>query len=198
MHKNLFVVVDNTWLSHIILNPFDYGADIVVTSLTKYYSAGKCIAGAIMARCGIYLDIVNHVSPINCQIVLDNIPTMNDRICKSSKITLDVIRSINNIKIYHPAIKDHPSYKKGTKFFKNGLYPSVFAFTLPLPKKDTFIWMNKINDIDKQTSFGSNNTKFDTYPKFLTKNSTLCRLSIGYEDNPKSIIDKLTKAFKNI
>ena len=43
MSKKLYVVVDNTWLTHIIFNPFDYDADIIVTSLTKYYTASAII-----------------------------------------------------------------------------------------------------------------------------------------------------------
>ena len=36
--KTFYVIVDNTWLTDKIFNPFEHGATIVVTSLTKYYS----------------------------------------------------------------------------------------------------------------------------------------------------------------
>jgi cystathionine beta-lyase/cystathionine gamma-synthase len=39
--KTLTVVVDNTWLTCKIFNPFMYKVDVVVVSLTKYYSGGS-------------------------------------------------------------------------------------------------------------------------------------------------------------
>ena len=36
---------DNTWLSGALFNPLEHGADLVVESLTKYVSAGRCIGG---------------------------------------------------------------------------------------------------------------------------------------------------------
>lgn len=42
------MIVDNTWLTSTIFNPFDFKhVDIVVSSMSKYYSAGSCIGGAV-------------------------------------------------------------------------------------------------------------------------------------------------------
>jgi cystathionine beta-lyase/cystathionine gamma-synthase len=45
-----YVIMDNTWLTCAVFNPFraPYEADCVVTSLTKYYSSGCAIGGAIL------------------------------------------------------------------------------------------------------------------------------------------------------
>ena len=45
-----FTIVDNTWLAAAIFNPLQAPmcADCVVVSLTKYYSAGHAIAGAVV------------------------------------------------------------------------------------------------------------------------------------------------------
>ena len=47
---NLYVVVDNTWLTGVIFNPLQHHADVVVASLTKYYGAGSAIAGTIIFK----------------------------------------------------------------------------------------------------------------------------------------------------
>jgi cystathionine beta-lyase/cystathionine gamma-synthase len=55
LSNSLIFIVDNTWLSIASYNPFDYGADFCVISLTKYYSGGLAIAGTvfeIIIRCG--------------------------------------------------------------------------------------------------------------------------------------------------
>jgi len=47
--QKCIVIVDNTWLSHVIFNPFSIEqVDVVVYSLSKYYSGGTAIAGAIL------------------------------------------------------------------------------------------------------------------------------------------------------
>ena len=48
--KNLTVIVDNSWLSCYIFNPFLFDVDVVLNSLTKYYSGGTAICGAILFK----------------------------------------------------------------------------------------------------------------------------------------------------
>ena len=91
--KILYVCMDNTWLTSIICNPFDIniGADIVIISLSKYYSAGQCIGGAILGgnhhnyNSNINtVDLMNiisnyiringiHFSPYHCDLIINSI-----------------------------------------------------------------------------------------------------------------------------
>src|SRR3546814_5114610 len=49
--KGVPLIVDNTVATPILLNPIDYGADIVVHALTKYNGgAGNSLGGIIVAR----------------------------------------------------------------------------------------------------------------------------------------------------
>ena len=98
--KQLYVIADNTWLSSAIFNPLYHNADIAVTSLTKYYSAGSCICGAILTRNNNLYDHMMvfikrnglHVSPLNCQLVSTQIVSLKDRIEKSSATTIKVVK----------------------------------------------------------------------------------------------------------
>ena len=45
-------VCDNTWLSAALFDPFRRGVDVVVESLTKYVSGGRCIGGAVLGPNG--------------------------------------------------------------------------------------------------------------------------------------------------
>lgn len=76
--KNILLIIDNTWLTPINFNPFDYGADIVIDSCTKYLSAGKCLGGVaiyngykkLARKIGNMMKITGiHVSPINCALI---------------------------------------------------------------------------------------------------------------------------------
>lgn len=81
------VVIDNTWLTHIIQNPFKISShvDWIISSLTKYYSAGNAIGGVILAKNSNDYELAYkttkifglHVSPVNCDIILNNMENMN-------------------------------------------------------------------------------------------------------------------------
>ncbi len=51
--KSLTIIVDNTWVSGCSFNPFDYGANIVIESLTKYIGNCTYIGGMALgdAKC---------------------------------------------------------------------------------------------------------------------------------------------------
>ena len=205
--SSIFVcVVDNTWLTDVIFNPFEYGADIVVTSLTKYYSGGNAIAGAILGslekvepiyhytiRSGLY------VSPYNIDVILKNIQTLEKRIQKSSKTTLKILKKLNkikNLKLNHPFLDEHDSNKLAKKYFKNELYPSVFTFFSNKEKKEVLKMMKESN-IEHKTSFGAKHLRTDPYPKKYG-DETLCRIAIGYEDRHHDIKKDLVKLVRNL
>lgn len=133
--RRLTVVVDNTWLTSIICNPLDLGADIVVTSLTKYYSAGSCIAGAILTRNARFakdiLQLVHqtgmHVSPHHCDLILQALPTLEERVRKASDVTVQLLLDSPPCmqQISHPFLPNHPSHALAQRYFTKGVYPSV-------------------------------------------------------------------------
>jgi cystathionine beta-lyase/cystathionine gamma-synthase len=207
LRKNSFkfcCVVDNTWLTDVIFNPFNYGADIVVASLTKYYSGGNAIAGAILGSLknteNIYQYTIRaglHVSPYNINIILEKIQTMEKRIKHSSHVTLKVIKKLNKmdgLEIHHPSMEEHPSHNLAVKYFKNNLYPSVFTFYANRDKKEVLKVM-KNSQIDHKTSFGAPHLRTDPYPK-SHGNKTLCRIAIGYQDKKKEDVKKLKTLIK--
>jgi len=202
--KILYTIIDNTWLTHVIFNPFNYDADIVITSLTKYYSSGKCIAGAIICKKKLYGIMHNfikingmNVSPLHCQIVLDNINTIESRIIASSKTIIsvtDFLKRNPQFEIRHSSITSDPSHIKALKFFNknNGetIYPSVISIIIPLGLDDAVEWM-KSTGIEYKTSYGSNKSRFNNWPNEIKENYTQCRLSIGYDDDYQMLIKKL-------
>jgi len=145
------IVIDNTWLSHVVFNPFtirnkenNYAinqaghlVDLVVLSLTKYYSAGQVIGGAILANFNSipFTDMIiwpkycgYHVSPYNARIIIDNIVqktsesdnTFNNnlmvsRLKQSYKNTLIAIEHIktmpNFFDIKYSLLDNHPKIK---------------------------------------------------------------------------------------
>jgi cystathionine beta-lyase/cystathionine gamma-synthase len=203
--KNLYVIIDNTWITSASFNPFIYDVDVVINSLTKYYSAGTCIMGAIMTKnIKLHQKLVEfsrvnglHISPLHCEHVLNNIDSLNDRLSKSSDITNKIVDLLVNHKnvvdVYHCSVKNHPSYNLAKKYFK--LSPSVISFVIETDRASAITFM-KSTGLDYKTSFGHQDSRFDTYPRDI-EGGTLCRLSIGYNDNFEQLSKILSNALDN-
>lgn len=190
--KNLFVIVDNTWLTHVVFNPFIHDVDIVLSSLTKYYSAGTAMGGVVLFkndqlyRNAFYSAKTQgiHIDQINLTNILINSEIMKDNITRSSNLTIRIIDFLvsNGVLVFHP-------YVSGISF-KNGLYPSVILFKLQNMDKNRL--QTKIKNIlTYETSFGSSYSKIDRWP-IAIGNDLLVRLYVGYNDNYESLTYKLT------
>jgi cystathionine beta-lyase/cystathionine gamma-synthase len=201
--KKLTIIVDNTWLTHVIFNPFEYDIDIVILSLTKYYSAGNCIGGAILTKTSALfkkiqrLSIIegNHVSPLNCNIISVNVLTIEKRVFNTSESVKEVAKYMSGNKLFdirHCSIETDPSYILAQKYYKNDLCPGVISFIVNLSKEDAIKWM-KSRDITYATSYGGKDTRFCNYPQTIDDTHTKCRLAIGYDDTSERIIQELSK-----
>ena len=101
--KDLIIVCDNTWLTYELLNPLDYGVDLVVNSLTKYYSAGNCIAGCLLGRKSPIITQAEkyrviaglHVSPIHCKYIADNMSSLKMRLKQGNESYEDIMKILN-------------------------------------------------------------------------------------------------------
>jgi cystathionine beta-lyase/cystathionine gamma-synthase len=196
--KNTQFIVDNTWLTHVCFNPFNYGVDYVFSSTSKYYSAGNCIGGVIMGNNSKFMsNLTNfkrisgkHISLPYCEILLKNLPQMEKRITETFQKTLQFAKFLKgNSKInivHYPLLQESPSFKRASKYFgKCG--PSVLSFEINLPKENAIKWMKSFRTINYKTSFGSYETKFDTWPKALGGTITRCRIAIGFDSDIEAI-----------
>ena len=202
--KKLYVIVDNTWLTHVIFNPFDYDVDMVVLSLTKYYSGSQCICGAIVCKNKYFNKLFNcvkinglHVSPIHCEMVSQAMDTIEDRMLKSSETTIKVAQYLAGLKgfsVRHASLPTDPSSKLSTllyhKWENSIVYPSVISFMVPMKLNDAVAWM-KSSGIKYETSYGCSYSRFDPWPIAIGDEKTLCRLAIGYDDSYQDIVSKI-------
>jgi cystathionine beta-lyase/cystathionine gamma-synthase len=206
MSKTLYVVVDNTWLTHFIFNPLQHHADVVVLSLTKYYGGGKHIGGALLAKSTKLYKTLNyyikvhglHISPLACKIIAEQVNTLEQRIIQTSETTKKVIEYMksNAIKLDYPYLH---SEEKVKMYFKNNLYPGVISFFVPLNLLEAEKLIKSIN-IEFMTSYGSANSRICNFLVKYTDNETCLRLAIGYCDIYERLENDLLKklTFKNL
>jgi cystathionine beta-lyase/cystathionine gamma-synthase len=198
LSKNLVVIIDNTWLTEVIFNPFLYGADIVVASMTKYYSGGTAIGGYIATSNTAYhenfMEWISlnglHTSPHNALVIRHNMETMVERINASSKLTVAVVHKLQestSALIRHPSLSNHINYTMCRELFKDGLYPSVFTIKLNC-SKSKLLKIVKKSCIMHKTSFGSKLSRTDPWPT-IEDTGVILRVAIGWDDTEENIID---------
>eukprot|EP01084_Bolivina_argentea_P310548 537406_1 len=218
--QNCYVIMDNTWLTSIIFNPFQFGADFVVISLSKYYSGGNCIGGAVlhhgktkenMELMGIITNWIRingiHISPFHCNLIINALPKMEQRIRKTSTITVKCAEFMHTqignclMDVNHVSLNRHVSNELYMKYIHKELYPSVISFKVKTNKMTKLRkWLASSKQLLAKTSFGGKDSRFDTWPYRDDDGIGIwCRFSIGYNDSfetikaeLKDMINKLT------
>lgn len=184
---------DNTWLTAYSFNPFDYGFDVVVESMTKYISGSHCIGGMvigthpIMENLSYYVDTYGlYVGADHCQIFIDGLYSLKERVQKTSDnmiLFLEYLQTEDIIDcIKYPFIRSDKSYKLAKKYLK--YYPGVVYFHI-LTKKlvsefTDFMFSSEFKTIQFETSYGKSYSKIDT-DIVSTSNGFWVRFSIGYD-----------------
>lgn len=198
-------IVDNTFLSPIVMKPLELGADIVVHSGTKYYVGhGDALCGVVagsrkdMDRVRYYYDnLGSHISPFNAWLVLRSIKTMPLRVkrqCENAMALAKWFESREEVDfVSYPGLESHDQHELANKMFQKGVYGGMLCVHL----KGGYEEMCKFVDATKippvATSLGDVVTL--VFPKSAYNN--LIRISTGCEDVNDLIAD-FTQAFEQM
>lgn len=130
--RNLLYVVDNTFLSPILQKPFDFGADVVIYSATKYLGGHNDLcAGILVAReeeLGERFYFLQNstgavLPPFDCWLLVRSLKTLSLRIerqCKNALIIAEWLQKHPKVNdIYYPGLKQHPGHELSKKQAKD-------------------------------------------------------------------------------
>jgi cystathionine gamma-synthase/cystathionine beta-lyase len=122
--RKLLFAVDNTFLSPILQRPFEFGADVVIYSATKYLGGHNDLcAGVLIAReeeLGERLYFLQNstgaiLPPLDCWLLLRSLKTLSLRIerhCKSAlTVALWLEQQPKVTDIYYPGLERHPGHE---------------------------------------------------------------------------------------
>lgn len=207
-HPNIVIVVDNTWLSPAVFDPFAWGAWIVIESCSKYLSNCKTIMGCVtfaeplcsdvfIREFGNTLRVLGiHVPDRTCQVLAEGTETLESRIAASYLRVLQLLPILAE----HCDIVRHPSINSLAKsLFAKDLGPSVIAFHIPWTKMKTLNnkqWKRQLEELLEKhsilyiTSFGHSVDSIDCYPH-SDKAGLWLRLAVGYTPNDEFIAKTL-------
>ena len=218
-HQILFGV-DSTFATPVFLRPFEFGADIVMHSTTKYISGHNQIIGGIIItndeeiheRMKFVQKTIGAVpSPFDCWLTLLGVKTLHLRMhrhASNAQAVAEFLESHPKVeKITYPGLKSHPQY--GVAKEQMDGFSGMISFELKggIPAGTTV--MNNVKLCSLAESLGAVETMI-THPASMTHvdvpaeerharglTDGLVRISVGIED-PEDIIDDLKQALEKV
>lgn len=220
-HKQgALVVVDNTFMSPALQQPFAFGVDIVLHSMTKFLNGHADVVGGVVVVKDeeMYLKmrkVLNQhggvIDPFNSFLVHRGLKTLSIRMERHCTNTLPIAEYLEKhpkVKwVRFPGLKSHPQYEIGLKQHKG--HGGMISFELNGGYKAGEILMNSVRFCQLAVSLGGVETLIQ-HPASMTHltmgeearkaagiTEGLIRLSVGIE-NVKDIIADLEQALAKI
>jgi methionine-gamma-lyase len=218
--NNAMLVVDNTFMSPALQQPFKFGADVILHSMTKFLNGHADVVGGIIVTKDeeMYLrmrKVLNQlggvIDPFNSFLVHRGLKTLSVRMkkhCDNSVVIAEYLEKNPKVKwVRYPGLKSHPNYEVGLKqHFGHG---GMISFELKDGFKAGETVMNNVKLCQLAVSLGGVETLIQ-HPASMTHLSMgaearksagitegLVRLSVGIE-NVNDIIQDLEQAISKV
>ena len=218
-HQILFGV-DSTFATPVFLRPFEFGADIVMHSTTKYISGHNQLIGGIIItndeeiheRMKFVQKTIGAIpSPFDCWLTLIGVKTLHlrmERHASNAQAVAEFLESHPQVeKITYPGLKSHPQY--GVAKEQMDGFSGMISFELKGGINAGTTVMNNVKLCSLAESLGAVETMI-THPATMTHvdvpakerharglSDGLVRISVGIED-PDDIIDDLKQALEKV
>ncbi len=137
----ILLAVDNTFASPYLQNPLDFGADIVMHSVTKYLGGhSDVVMGALVLNDDELAEKLVFIQnacgatpgPQDCFLVLRGIKTLHlrmERHCQNGKTIAAYLKNHPAVeKVYWPGFEDHPNHKVAKSQMRD--FGGMISFTL--------------------------------------------------------------------
>jgi methionine-gamma-lyase len=209
--KDIQVWVDDTLASPVNIRSFELGADVVLTSLTKYLSGhGNVIGGAIIGRedfvksirGGCYGRVGSALSPFNAWLILQGLKTLHLRVVqhnKNAQAVAEFLEMHPKIEwVTYPGLPSHPHHDRAKQMMSG--YSGIVVFTVKGGDVSATTMVNNMKYLGIGTSFGQPETLCETglmvFDGWTMEERDLfgvpdgfVRLAVGLEDTEDIIAD---------
>ncbi|MBI5010179.1 MAG: aminotransferase class V-fold PLP-dependent enzyme [Bacteroidia bacterium] len=213
------VILDNTFATPFLYKPLNDGVDLVIHSVTKYFSGhGNISAGVIcgnndmLMRSAIeYRKFVGHMlSPDDAYRLETQIKTFNLRFkrqCENASALAEILQSHPAVeRVWYPGMKNHETHAIAKKLFRDKGYGGMITFDLKAKGKT-----EKGKKRDRFISYVSEHIKLiptlgDPHTILMPVESVwgakypepgMIRLSVGFEEY-SDILETITMALNKL
>ncbi len=197
--------------SPVNLRSFELGADVVLTSLTKYLSGhGNVIGGAIIGRedfvqsirGGCYGRVGSGLSPFNAWLILQGLKTLHLRVAqhnKNGQAVAEFLETHRKVEwVTYPGLPSHPHHDRAKQMMSG--YSGIVVFTVKGGDVSATTMVNSMKYLGIGTSFGQPETLCETglmvFDGWTMEKRDLfgvpdgfVRLAVGLEDTEDLIAD---------
>ena len=219
-NNNAMLVIDNTFMSPALQKPFEFGADVVLHSLTKFLNGHADVVGGIVIvkddrTYKSFRKVLNQIGgvidPFNSFLVHRGIKTLALRMkkhCENAMIVAEYLEKHPQIKsVSYPGLKSHPQFEIGQKQHKGP--GGMITFELEGGFEAGQVLMNSVKLCQLAVSLGGVESLIQ-HPASMTHYSMgkearlaagitegLVRLSVGIE-NVNDIIADLKNGLEKV
>ncbi len=204
--KNAIISVDNTFASPALLNPLEFGADVVIHSLAKYIGGhGAVMGGALIGRAdliqaarGALLRSGGTISAFDSWLALMGAKTLELRMRAHSDNALKVAEFLEShpkiTRVDYPGLPSHTQHGLGQTMLARG-FGGMMAFELQggLPTASSFVrtiakhipLAPSLADVSSTLSYPAGTSHRALTPEAraaIGVTDGLLRLSVGIED----------------
>ena len=206
------VVVDNVFASPLLQKPLQFGADVVVYSLTKHMDGqGRVLGGAVLGKKKWVDEVLQPftrntgpaLSPFNAWVILKGLETLHLRLpamCRTAAAIADFLGERSEVaRVLYPFRTDHPQQALAkTQMAAGG---SLVTFDVKGGKAAAFRFLNALQLVDVSNNLGDAKSLV-THPATTTHmritpeerarlgiTDGTIRLSVGLEDVADLIAD---------
>lgn len=216
--KKILTVVDNTFLSPYFQRPFDFGADLIVHSTTKYINGhSDVVGGAVVYREEALGEKIRYFvnalglaeSPFDAWLVLRGVKTISYRMEAHQSNALSIAKFLeghkNVKKVYYPGLVSHPQQDLIRRQMKG--FGGMLSFELNSKKVDLNKFFRKLKLFSLAESLGGVESLIE-HPWSMSHSSMgveglkasgitqeTVRVSVGIE-NCQDLIDDLSAALQ--
>jgi cystathionine gamma-synthase len=216
-HKNnALLIVDNTFLTPYFQRPFEYGADIILHSATKYLGGhNDALAGLLVVKNDDLAEKLRFIakttggclSPFDAFLIIRGIKTLAVRMERQQETALKIARWLLKQsavkKAYYPGLTEHPDYEVSRR--QTSGFGGMISFSVRDGRTAVRI-LESVKIIKYAESLGGVESLI-TYPSLQTHadipesertargiDDCLLRLSVGLE-SPDDLIADLEQSF---
>lgn len=200
-------IIDNTWATPCLQNPFEHGIDFVVHSISKYIGGHSDIIGGVIIG---YADRINRINaneymllggimtPHTASLAMRGLRTLPLRLEKLEQNGLAVASYLETVpfvrKVNHPGLSSHPQHDLACRQMSGS--SSLFSFETDLPVEEMKAWANRLEYFRIGVSWGGYESLVIVSklgPDCESAAGSLVRLYIGLE-HPDVLMEDIAKA----
>lgn len=196
--SGVLTIIDNSWSTPCFLRPLTKGVDLVLHSMSKFFSGhSDCLGGVVIGNSSLIQQIGNKgymllggiMTAHTASLMIRGLRTLPLRMERHQKNGLIVAEYLEKhpmvIRVNHPGLSSHPQHELALN--QQDGYSSLFSFETKQPVAVMKKWANALKYFRIGVSWGGyeslvtvNATKVNRNPDGT--NASVIRLYIGMED----------------